>query len=517
MATSKEFTTAEVSRHNTPDDLWIIIDGDVYDMSTFKDLHPGGAPPLKFAAGQDATADFFGLHRKEILESPRYSKLKIGKIAGYEKHDESLSPPMPYGEALFLRKHSPYYQEHHHKFRAAAREFIDREIAPYAADDDEYGEDISQELTLKMGEAGILAAVVGHKAGELGYMPLSLGSWEKFDYFHDLILSEEFKRFGSYGYSDGLMGGLSIGLPVILHFGSNYLKEKVGRPCLEGRQRISLAISEPYAGSDVARIRTQAVLSPDGKHYIVNGVKKWITGGRYADYFTTLCNTDKGYALLCIQRDRSEEYPDGDRVTTKAIPTSYSKSAGTAYVTFNDAMVPVENVIGEIGQGFAYTMYNFNHERWGMCVGGNRMSRLMVEEAFKWASGRQIFKKRLIDQPVIRFKLAQMAAEVESVHSLVEDITYQMCHMTQEEINKELAGPIALLKYKQTRAATLVADQVCQIFGGRALTRSGMGRLVEKFQRSYKMQAILGGSEEIMADLAIRQAMKKMGPVPARL
>ena len=96
-------------------------------------------------------------------------------------------------------------------------------------------------------------------------------------------------------------------------------------------------------------------------------------------------------------------------------------------MTFNDAIVPVENVIGEIGLGFAYTMYNFNHERWGMCVGGNRLSRLMVEEAFKWASGRQIFKKRLIDQPVIRFKLAQMAAEVESVHSLVEDITYQMC------------------------------------------------------------------------------------------
>ena len=72
-------------------------------------------------------------------------------------------------------------------------------------------------------------------------------------------MSEEFKRFGSYGYSDGLMGGLSIGLPVILHFGSNYLKEKVGRPCLEGKKRIALAISEPYAGSDVAKIRTSAV------------------------------------------------------------------------------------------------------------------------------------------------------------------------------------------------------------------------------------------------------------------
>eukprot|EP00944_MAST-04C_sp_MAST-4C-sp1_P000853 g853.t1 len=517
MANLKEYSVAEVNQHNTNDDLWVIIDGDVYNLTKFKDLHPGGAPPLKFAAGQDATADFFGLHRKAVLENPRYAKLKIGRIAGYDKIDDSIAPPVPYGEATFLRKHSPYYKDHHHGFRTAAREFIDREITPYAADDDEFGEDISKDLTLKLGKAGILAAVVGPKAGDLGYMPIFLNSWDKFDYFHDLILSEEFKRFGSYGYSDGLMGGLSIGLPVILHFGSNYLKEKVGRPCLEGKKRIALAISEPYAGSDVAKIRTSAVLSSDGKNYVVNGVKKWITGGRYADFFTTLCNTDNGFALLCIERDRSELHPDGNRVTTKAIPTSYSKTAGTAYVTFNDAIVPVENVIGEIGLGFAYTMYNFNHERWGMCVGGNRLSRLMVEEAFKWASGRQIFKKRLIDQPVIRFKLAQMAAEVESVHSLIEDITYQMCQMSQDEINKELAGPIALLKYRQTRAATLVADQVCQIFGGRALTRSGMGRFVEKFQRSYKMQAILGGSEEIMADLAIRQAMKKMGPAPARL
>merc|ERR1711871_426694 len=106
---------------------------------------------------------------------------------------------------------------------------------------------------------------------------------------------------------------------------------------------------------------------------------------------------------------------------------------------------------------------------------------------------------------------ASMAAEVEAVHSLLEDITYQMnCANkgTNGAIPDELAGPIALLKFKQTRVAQLVADNACQIFGGRALTRSGMGVYVEKFQRSQKMQAILCGSEEIMADFAMRQALK---------
>ena len=124
---------------------------------------------------------------------------------------------------------------------------------------------------------------------------------------------------------------------------------------------------------------------------------------------------------------------------------------------------------------------------------------------------REIFGKRLIDQPVIRAKLASMAAEIEAVHSMLEDLTYQMCNMTAKAMSSNLAGPIALLKYKQTRVANMVADNACQILGGRALTRSGMGVLIEKYQRSQKMQAILGGSEEIMADFAMRQAIKSVG------
>merc|ERR1712151_713916 len=102
-------------------------------------------------------------------------------------------------------------------------------------------------------------------------------------------------------------------------------------------------------------------------------------------------------------------------------------------------------------------------------------------------------------------------------HSMLEDLTYQMRQMKVDEINTTLAGPIALLKYKQSRTATLVSDNACQIFGGRAVTATGMGYVVEKFQKSFKFQAILGGSEEIMADFAIRQAMKASQDMPARL
>jgi len=232
-----------------------------------------------------------------------------------------------------------------------------------------------------------------------------------------------------------------------------------------------------------------------------------------ADYFTTLCKTEQhGSVMLLLERD-----DDKGTVTTKPIKTSYSAAAGTAYVTIHDAHVTGQNLVGKVGMGFMQTMANFNFERWGMICGGNRHSRMVLEECLRWAALRKVFGKPLIQQPVIRYKLAEMAAEIEAVHSMLEDLTFQMNNMAPADINKHLAGTIALLKYKQTRVATIVSDNACQIFGGRAITGTGMGYVVEKFQRSFKFQAILGGSEEIMADFAIRQAMKKMEDFPARL
>jgi len=178
-------------------------------------------------------------------------------------------------------------------------------------------------------------------------------------------------------------------------------------------------------------------------------------------------------------------------------------------VIFEDTRVPVSNLLGAEHAGFKLVMANFNHERWAMACGGNRLSRLVVEECFKWAMQRRVFGKLLIEQAVIREKLAHMVAQVESCQCWIEQVTHQMNSMSFDEYNAELGGTIALLKLQQTRVATFVSDQSCQIFGGRALTRTGMGSIVEKFQRTNKFGAILGGSEEIMADLGIRQAMAK--------
>eukprot|EP00808_Paulinella_micropora_P016257 g20292.t1 len=518
-----EYSREEVKKHNKADDLWVIIGRDVYDLTKFLKLHPGGAVALKEVAGQDVTADFYGLHRADVLNKPNYKRLKIGqlKLAREEQAAQTTVAPTPFADASFWRKHSPYYKESHRRLREAMRAFVEQEIMPIAPQQDENNTYPSAELWKKMGQKGMIATMFAqHKPllEKFGVSVLPGGvSVQEWDTFHDMICIEEFKRFLCYGWADGLYGGVSIGLPPALTFGSEELQEKIGREVMQGDKRICLAISEPYVGSDVAKIRTRAVKSADGQFWELYGTKKWITGGMFSDYFTVLARTAplnprkpyEGMTMMVAARDAT--------VTTRRIWTSYSGAAGTALVEFDGTRVPVTHQVGWEGAGFLYTMHNFNWERWGMIVGGNAMSRRVYEECFKWTLQREVFGKRLIDQAVIRNKLATMAAEVETVHSMAEDLTYQMSRMTHEEVNKHLAGPIALLKYKQTRAAMLVADNACQIFGGRALTRGGMGMLVEKFQRSQKMQAILGGSEEILADFAMRQAARtKRGHIHAR-
>jgi hypothetical protein len=266
----------EVSRHNKVGDMWIIVDDDVYDISKFAMLHPGGMPPLKETAGTDATDAFYGMHRADVMDKYK-EKLLVGHITGPGGTVKETPPTaeetmVPYAEAMgFWRKHSPYYSESHHKFRAALREFIDREIAPDAAQWDEEGTRPSLELNQKMGQAGVLAAVVGSHGDELEKMGISMVgglSYAEFDEFHELIVAEEFKRLGTYGLTDGLHGALSIGVPPLLYFGSDDLKHRIADPVLRGTKRICLAISEPYAGSDVAQIHTSAVKSADGKSWV---------------------------------------------------------------------------------------------------------------------------------------------------------------------------------------------------------------------------------------------------------
>lgn len=521
-ASATVVTEEELRRHNSDGDAWVAIGGLVFDVSRFAGLHPGGEGVLLRYAGKDATEAFYGLHRADVLDrfGPRLLK---GRLEGRDDDDivDDLTPSraavsqVPFAEPAWVRDgwHSPFYSESHHAFRRDLRRFIVQELGPEAAESELAGDSPSEETYLKMGRVGLLASRVG-PGPHLSLAPALPGgvSVDEFDYFHEMLTHEEIARLGAPSYTDGCGAGLVIGLPPVLNFGPEWMQSRVVEDVLSGRRRICLAISEPQAGSDVANLTTTAERTADGRFFRVNGVKKWITNGCDAHYFTTAVRTGGrgmgGISLLLIERSEGLE--------TKKITTSYGGCAGTAYVTFEDVLVPVENLLGAENEGFMCIMSNFNHERWMVICYVLAGVRGAIEECFKWTSQRSAFGKPLSAQPVVRQKLAKMVSECESAHSWLESLTHQMCHMGKMEQMMKLASAMSLLKYHCTRVAHDVADDAVQLFGGRGITQNGMGIFIERFQKSYKFGSILGGSEEVMADLGVKLALKNM-PANARL
>ncbi|KAF8576221.1 acyl-CoA dehydrogenase [Ramaria rubella] len=503
----KEFSSTEVAQHHKANDLWLIIDAKVYDVSKFAALHPGGEYVLsnEDVAGQDVTDVFYSLHRQEILQRPQYARLQIGVIAGEEaiiKFAPAELSQVPYAEPSWLSKgfFSPYFNESHEKFQVAMRKFFVEVIAPDAQACEENGKRASQSVLTKMGEMNIHAMRLGPGKHLKGLTLMGgLIKPEEFDYFHEVIIHSEIGRLGTRGYFDGLLAGLVIGVPPVLNFGSPEVQAKVVPDVLQAKKFICLAITEAFAGSDVSGLQTTA--RKEGNEWVINGTKKWITNGMFSDWFTTGCRTETGFTVILIPRTEGVE--------TRPVKTSYSATAGTAYVTFDNVRVPLSYTLGEVGKGMSVILSNFNHERWMMCCISARCQRLIVEECLKWSQQREVFGKPLNAQAVIRAKLAQMIARVEACQNWLEVITYQMNNSYKEQSDK-LAGPIGLLKQFITRTGRETAEDATQIFGGRGITATGMGRYIENYHRGSPFDAILGGAEDVLGDLGVRQAIKKM-------
>ncbi|CAI2187120.1 4685_t:CDS:2 [Funneliformis geosporum] len=508
---TKRITADEVARHNTDSSIWIIVHDKVFDVTNFLNEHPGGKKVLLKVAGTDATKQFDNFHAASILE--KYTKLQIGVIGQEEVSSEVASVDGPFGDLVphgdpywYQDFYSPYYNDSHRRVRAAVRKFVESEIMPYTFDWDE-AKKIPQELFIKAGKAGILPAVCGAPwpGKYTDIKPIGGVKVEEFDHFHEFIVSDELARCGSGGVLWGLTGGLGIGLPPIIKFASEELKRRVAPECLAGVKNICLAITEPYAGSDVANIKTEAKLSADGQHYIVNGEKKWITNGVFAHYFTVAVRTGGtgmgGISLLLIERDMPG-------VKTRQMLCSGVWASGTSYITFEDVKVPKSNLIGKENGGFKCIMHNFNHERMGIAIQATRFARVCYEESMKYAHKRRTFGKKLVEHDVIRNKLAHMARQIEATHAWMESLIYQTNLMFGTEAMNRLGGPIALLKAQSTQTFEYCAREAAQIFGGLSYSRGGQGEKVERLYREVRAYAIPGGSEEIMLDLGIRQSLK---------
>ncbi len=379
------------------------------------------------------------------------------------------------------RLHNPFLNDSHETWRAQLRRFVDKEITPYVDEWDEQGF-IPDALWPKAAEFGLLG---------LGYPEEYGGTSQGIDLYHHNIVGEEMARTSLGGLPSTLLSH-GIGLPPVVAFGSEELKQELIPPVLAGEKRIALAITEPSGGSDVANLQTTAVRN--GDHYIVNGSKTFISGGMGANWFTTGVRTGgagaAGVSVLVIPANA-----EGVSRTPLAKKQGWWCS-DTATLYFDNVKVPAGNLLAEEGHGFLVIANNFNAERMAMCVMMEASARVCLEEAVNWARDRQTFGKRLADHQVIRHKVAEMKQRINACQAYIAYCSRQMIDGSAD------FGDIALLKVQCSQTMEFCAREAMQILGGIGYMR---GNRVERIYREVRVNAIGGGSEEIMRDLASRQ------------
>ncbi|KAF3940511.1 hypothetical protein ABW19_dt0206927 [Dactylella cylindrospora] len=422
------------------------------------------------------------------------------------------NPTIPFSEPPYLTGlPSPYYKDSHHAWQKQCRSFISKHFADNLQW--ETDENVPDDLFKTFAEANMIIPALPSplpikQLKEAGIHELPGGlKVEEFDYFHNLIYGDELLRIGLGGPAASINTGVAYGIPPLYKFGSAYLQKTYLPSLFKGTTRCCIAITEPSAGSDVANISTTATKTPDGKYYLVTGQKKWITNGIWADYATMAARTGPagsgaaGLSLLWVPLN----VPGVDR---RRIKISGGVTSGTTFIDLDEVKVPVENLIGVEGMGMKYIMTNFNHERLTISIGATRTARAVLSSAVEYVMKREAFGKKLIDQPVVRHRLAKCGTMLESQWAWVEQIVYQMDKLERKTADIELGGLTAMCKANAGMVVNECAQCAVLLFGGNGLTRSGQGEMVEKIYREVNTIRVPGGSEDVLLDLGVRQLVK---------
>ncbi len=371
------------------------------------------------------------------------------------------------------------YTDDHALFRTVVAEFVAKEITPFVNEWDEAGT-FPRELYQKAGALGLFGIGFDSEYGGMGdHDALAL-----------VVLAEELAKCGAGGVPASLFSNY-IGAPPVQRGGSAEVKAEILPAVLSGAAICALAITEPSGGSDVANIRTTAVR--DGEDYVVNGSKTFITSGMRADFVTTAVRTGgagaTGVSLLVVPT----------RVAGFS-RTSLEKmgwwASDTATLYFDDCRVPARYLLGAENAGFQLIMENFNYERLFMIAGMTQAARVCFDEALAWARERQTFGSRLADHQVIRHKLVDMDRQINATRAWLEQLAWRV------DQGETPAAELAECKVQASLTMEACAREAAQILGGASYLR---GNPVERIYREVRVNAIGGGSEEIMRDLAARQ------------
>ncbi len=375
------------------------------------------------------------------------------------------------------------FTQEHEIFRRTVKNFVEKEIKPYATEWDEK-EEFPRELFKRLGELGFLGIKYPEKYGGAGL-----------DFTYETVFIEEMARGGSLGMLLSILVQTDMATPAIYHFGTEEQKEKFLKPALSGEKIFAIGITEPGAGSDVAAIKTTA--KREGDYYIVNGSKTFITNGAIADYITLAVKTapEKGHRgiSLLIFDTGTEGFSVG-----KHIKKMGNWASNTAELFFDNCRVPVENRIGGENMGFYYIMKGFETERLSGAVMAQAAAEYALEIALKYVKEREAFGKKIIDLQAIRHRLVDLMTEVE----VSKRFLYYV-------IDKYVSGEDTLTEITMAKLwigemAIRVANEALQFLGGYGYTREYP---IERILRDVRLYTIGGGTSEIMREILSKRLL----------